>query len=236
MSEQTPLSEALTSAAEHASVMAERLHKAVHLLAEQITTCVAPAIGDPYEMFTHTDDYGDTVVFDRTGRSGRFMVETTEDHEVVLDQDAVNRLAQYLDRHRTDLNVMTDATGTEVIRESVGPSADEGRCPWAFLYGKRAGKPYESYVRCRYVKGHGDSTHSSGNVRFLSDNPQAFRVDQSKRPNPSSAADGNDLSEPCAGHSPDGPPDLRGCGHRKGGHGVAGCMTLGCPCERRNGE
>lgn len=158
MSEQTPLSEALTSAAEHASVMAERLHKAVRLLAEQITTCVAPAIGDQLGQFTHTDDYGDTVVFDRTGRSGRFMVETTEDHEVVLDQDAVNRLAQYLDRHRTD------NTGIGEARYPV------------------------------------------------------------------------DLSEPCAGHSPDGPPDVRGCGHRKGGHSVAGCMTLGCPCERRNGE
>jgi hypothetical protein len=55
MSEQTPLSEALASAAEHASVMAERLHKAVRLLAEQTTTCVAPATADPSERFTHTD-------------------------------------------------------------------------------------------------------------------------------------------------------------------------------------
>jgi hypothetical protein len=171
MSEQTPLSEALTSAAEHASVMAERLHKAVHLLAEQITTCVAPAIGDQLGQFTHTDDYGDTVVFDRTGRSGRFMVETTEDHEVVLDQDAVNRLAQYLDRHRTDTQCETDFGG----EQCAGTRDHRGECS-------------------------------------------------------------PDLSEPCAGHSPDGPPDLRGCGHRKGGHGVAGCMTLGCPCERRNGQ
>lgn len=234
MSDQTPL-QALASAAEHASVMAERLHKAVRLLAEQTTTCVAPATADPSERFTHTDDYGDTVVF-KTDRPGQFLIETTEDSEVVLDQDAVNRLAQYLDQHRTDLNVMTDATGTEVIRESVGPSADEGRCPWAFLYGKREGKPYESYVRCQYVEGHGDSTHSSGNSRFLSGNPQAFRVDQSKRPNPEPVTDNNDLSEPCAGHSLDGPPDARGCGHRKDSHNVSGCVFGDCPCERRYGQ
>lgn len=193
MSDQTPLSQALASAAEHASVMAERLHKAVRLLAEQTTTCVAPATADPSERFTHTDDYGDTVVFDRTGRPGRFIVETTEDHEVVLDQDAVNRLARYLDRHRTDLNVMTDATGTEVIRESVGPSAGDEQCPWAFLRGKGPGKPYESYDRCQSAKGHdqglhGDKNHGRGNVRFLASSPQAFRVDQSERPNPERGA------------------------------------------------
>lgn len=126
MSDQTPLSQALASAAKHASVMAERLHKAVRLLAEQTTTCVAPATADPSEWFTHTDDDGDTVVFDRTGYPGRFMVETTEDSEVLLDQDAVNRLAQYLDRHRTDTQCTTFLNGEQCAgkRGHAGACAD----------------------------------------------------------------------------------------------------------------
>lgn len=55
------------------------------------------------DRFEHTDDDGDSVAVAVTPIS-RFVLEldTSTTAEIYLDQDAVNRLAQYLDRHRTD--------------------------------------------------------------------------------------------------------------------------------------
>lgn len=106
MSEQTPLGEALAIAAENASVMAYNLRKAVRLVTEQAATAVASATADQPEKFTHTDGHGDGLVVGPMNyyraRYGVLFAEFTEDPSVHLDQDAVNRLAQYLDRYRTD--------------------------------------------------------------------------------------------------------------------------------------
>lgn len=54
-------------------------------------------------------------------------------------------------------------------------------------------RKYTQYDRCQSAKGHdqglhGDKNHGRGNVLFLASSPQAFRVDQSERPNPERGA------------------------------------------------
>lgn len=86
--------------------LAARLSTVTMLLRARSTDAVASATADQPEKFTHTDDHGDGLVVGPMNyyraRYGVLFAEFTEDPSVHLDQDAVNRLAQYLDRYRTD--------------------------------------------------------------------------------------------------------------------------------------
>ena len=55
------------------------------------------------DRFVHIDEHGDSFAVAVTPIE-RFVLEldASTTAEIPLDQDAVNRLAQYLDRHRTD--------------------------------------------------------------------------------------------------------------------------------------
>lgn len=68
---------------------------------------------DP-RVFEHVDLSGDRVIFTpHHSQAGWLQVVTVEDPEVHLDQAAVNRLARYLDRHRTDLTKGPDQHRTD---------------------------------------------------------------------------------------------------------------------------
>lgn len=55
------------------------------------------------DTFRHRDSDGDSFALGPVSLGGSVLgLETYEDRGVYLDQDAVNRLARYLDQHRTD--------------------------------------------------------------------------------------------------------------------------------------
>lgn len=61
-----------------------------------------PAAEPEPDGFEHTDNDGDSVAVRQGALLGFVYVDVNND-VARLDQSAVNRLAQYLDRHRTDL-------------------------------------------------------------------------------------------------------------------------------------
>lgn len=170
MKDSTPLEQAMANVGEQMAQLAARLSTVTMLL--RATDVALAETADPPEKFTHTDDYGDGLVVGQLMFSG-LSVRTLGDPEVFLDQDAVNRLAQYLDQHRTD-------------RTNPTPTESEERCPWALLRPGTRPEPYGRYDRCEHAAGHthGGQHHGSGNVRWLSSAPGAFRVDLMERPAP----------------------------------------------------
>lgn len=61
-----------------------------------------PASVPEEPVFEYRDAEGDRLILGKN-QHGAMVVQLVEDMPVHLDQDAVNRLARYLDRHRTDM-------------------------------------------------------------------------------------------------------------------------------------
>lgn len=89
----------------------ESLTKAYEVVGEIVGETVRKALGGlerepasvPEEpVFEYRDAEGDRLILGKN-QHGAMVVQLVEDMPVHLDQDAVNRLARYLDRHRTDM-------------------------------------------------------------------------------------------------------------------------------------
>lgn len=89
------LRELMTNFVQGFEAMGEAARKALEGL--ELTT--PPA--DELYVFEHTDEDGDSLAIG-PNQHGQMMAEALNSMPVRLDQDAVNRLARYLDRHRTD--------------------------------------------------------------------------------------------------------------------------------------
>lgn len=211
----------------------ETLAKAARVAGEAIAKSLSAVQTDfelsgPPDMLTYTDHHGDGVVVDAPSDGWSVLrIRTTEDPVVLLDQDAVNRLAQYLDQHRTDELVMTDSTGVVVMDETLGSVMP--------------GTPVPRMSKCG-VCGHG----AHGTERCTA-TVQAFDADagtcvclgraEDHRAYPSAHVDFTSFY--CAGWRTQGGDESAGCGHPRDQHDASGCNgALGsrkCPCERRNG-
>lgn len=134
------LRELMTNFVHGFGAMGEAARKALEGL--ELTPAAEEPADEP-DRFEHTDDHGDSVGV-AVSPVSRFVLEldTSTTAEIYLDQGAVNRLAQYLDRHRTD--------GPKVpvnVRGWTGPD-DPNRCRG----------DYEGF-RCRRLNGH-DGEHA----------------------------------------------------------------------------
>jgi hypothetical protein len=162
------------------------------------------------ESFTHTDDDGDGVVIDSPVFGG-LRIKTLEDPVVLLDQDAVNRLAQYLDRHRTDQQFNE---AREALPEPVN-------CPWR--YRRLSGR-----VDVCDRGNHEGSDHGLGEIKWYESATRAFKAIPDKT-----------LGSVVLGNCVPPMRKCGVCGH--GSHGTDRCtadaangsLTVLCHCEGR---
>lgn len=110
--------------------MGEAARKALEGL--ELTGQPVPKQPEP-DRFKHTDGVGDRLSVG-PNQYGVLVVSQDDDMPVHLDQDAVNRLAQYLDRHRTDTPCPTrfydeDCAGTRGHDGVCDPDADNLGAP-----------------------------------------------------------------------------------------------------------
>lgn len=88
--------------------LSESLSQALRVMSDAVREALSgmrlvSESADEPDQFEHIDDEGDSFAVG-PNQHGSFMVNPGENGMPVrLDQDAVNRLARYLDRHRTDL-------------------------------------------------------------------------------------------------------------------------------------
>lgn len=82
----------------------DQLSQAWQTVARQLSEPLPePAKAAQPDRFEYTDDDGDSLVVVSYGdRDGWLVTEATGSSVVHLSPEAVNRLAQYLDQHRTD--------------------------------------------------------------------------------------------------------------------------------------
>lgn len=87
--------------------LSESLSQALRVMSDAVREALSgmrlvSESADEPDQFEHIDDEGDSFAVG-PNQHGSFMVNPGENGMPVrLDQDAVNRLARYLDRHRTD--------------------------------------------------------------------------------------------------------------------------------------
>lgn len=125
--------------------MTEELVKAMEALAEaarnaglaaRVVSLPEPAAGvlpaEQPERFEHVDIDGDRVLVyphDYPEFQSVLMVETEANTNAVrLSQEAVNRLAQYLDRYRTDMPCPLPCRGNSMREECAGTRGHDGPC------------------------------------------------------------------------------------------------------------
>lgn len=162
------------------------------------------------EPFRHTDRDGDTLevapVYD--GPEGTLYVHLAEGKTAHLSQTAVNELAQYLDRYRTDIPKVVANPDASAREHWCGKSHDHA----AHIHGKH------EVLRC---------LGSSQGYYGEADDTDAVRTGQ-----PPSHL----IGALCAGHFPDRAADKTGCNCFREVHGALGCTVPGSPCERRGGR
>lgn len=100
------MSEAMERVCSNLMTAISQLAEAAKLASDRLRDSLPePVETEQPERFEHRDIDGDRVLVyphDYPGFESVLMVETDSDPGVRLSQDAVNRLAQYLDRYRTD--------------------------------------------------------------------------------------------------------------------------------------
>lgn len=129
--------------------LAENLTRAYEIVSETVRKALEglelTSVAEP-DRFKHVDHEGDLISVG-VNQLGVMMVSPGDTGMPVrFDQDAVNRLAQYLDRHRTDQADMREPD-TFNARGWTGPD-DPNRCRG----------DYEGF-RCRRLNGH-DGEHA----------------------------------------------------------------------------